>query len=432
LGRMSDTEQPLLSTPEVKRVRLPSAMNFPPPTERQARILWAALTGLAIGVLLALVSIIMLGIGWIAQQLAPVLLPLAIAGIVAYLLDPVVGFLEQRGLPRARAIICVFALAAVIVAGLIGSVVPTVVIETRQLVERIPSYTKRMHERIDRWVTNPPLPLQHLLNLPVPQGTNAAPPGELSGPTAPSVEPPLPPEPSPLWLAFDPGALQSITEWLGRVLPKAGSWLFGQVTRVASWFGLLVGLALVPVYAFYFLLEKKGIQENWTEYLPLTRSGFKDELVFVLGSINDCLIAFFRGQVLVAICDGALYTIGFLVIGLPYAFLLGAMATVLTMVPFLGAIVTCATALIIAFVQSGGWLDPLLVLAVFAVVQTLEGFVIAPKIMGDRVGMHPMTIIVAVMAGTTLMGGIIGGVLAIPLAAVLRVLMFRYIWRKRD
>jgi predicted PurR-regulated permease PerM len=190
-------------------------------------------------------------------------------------------------------------------------------------------------------------------------------------------------------------------------------------------------MALVPVYAFYFLLEKRSIEGRWRDYLPVAKSGFKDELVFVLSSINDCLITFFRGQVLVAICDGALYTLGFFLVGLPYAFLLGAIATVLTMVPFLGAIITCVAALIIAVVQFGDWLHPLLVLAVFGVVQTLEGLVISPKIMGDRVGLHPLTIIVAVMVGTTLLGGIIGGILAIPLTAVLRAIMFRYVWRKR-
>jgi predicted PurR-regulated permease PerM len=405
-------------------------MNFPPPTEAQARILWTALTWLAVGVLLALVSVVLFAIGWVAQQLSAVLLPLAIAGIIAYLLDPVVGRLEKRGVPRVRAIICVFALATVIVAGLIGSVVPTLVVETRQLVERLPTYAKRTQNRVEQWVTNPPGPLKSFLNVPPPP---AIVPGENGDLWPPDTQgPPAPPDSPPFWAVFDPGALQSATEWLARVLPKAGSWLFGQVTRVASWFGLLVGLALVPVYAFYFLLEKKEIQANWTEYLPLTKSEFKDELVFVLNSINDYLIAFFRGQVLVALCDGVMYTAGFLIIGLPYAFLLGAMATILTMVPFLGAIITCMTALVIAFVQSGGWLDPVLVLVVFAVVQTLEGFVIAPKIMGDRVGLHPMTIIIAVMAGTTLMGGIIGGILAIPLTAVMRVLMFRYIWKRRE
>ena len=129
----------------------------------------------------------------------------------------------------------------------------------------------------------------------------------------------------PAWLtALDPRALKSATGWLANVLPKVGSWLLGQASRVASWFGVLAGLALIPVYAFYFLLEKRGISKNWTDYLPVADSAFKDELVFVLRSINDCLIAFFRGQVLVAICDGVCYTIGFFLIGLPYAFLLGA------------------------------------------------------------------------------------------------------------
>jgi predicted PurR-regulated permease PerM len=200
---------------------------------------------------------------------------------------------------------------------------------------------------------------------------------------------------------------------------------------VASWFGVLAGLLLIPVYAFYLLLEKRGIRRNWTNYLPVANSSAKDELVFVLSSINDCLISFFRGQVLVAICDGVLYTIGFFVIGLPYAFLLGGMAIVLTMVPFLGAIITCVAAIIIALVQFGDWLHPALVLGVFGVVQLLEGLVISPKIMGGRVGLHPLTIIVAVMVGTTLMGGILGGILAIPLTATLRAVMFRYVWRIR-
>jgi predicted PurR-regulated permease PerM len=135
---------------------------------------------------------------------------------------------------------------------------------------------------------------------------------------------------------------------------------------------------------------------------------------------------------LVAICDGVLYGAGFAIIGLPYAALIGFMAVFLTMIPFLGAIVTCVTALVIALVTSGGWTQPVLVLVVFGIVQALEGTVISPKIMGDRVGLHPVTIIIAVMAGTTLLGGILGGVLAIPLTAAARVLMFRYIWKRPE
>ena len=415
-------------------------MNFPPPTPTQARLLWASLTALAFGVLVSLIVVLLWALGLVLQQLSSVLLPLAVAGIIAYLLDPVVDLLETRGLPRARAIICVFALATVIVGALIGSVVPQIVNETRELAVRIPAYVTRVQQRVENWINHPPDRLLRWLDLSpfrATTTTNQSPPLEAVADRTVTnrveAAPALPEGRGAFFnQMFDPAALQSATAWLASTLPEIGVWVFGQVTRVASWFGVLAGLVLIPVYAFYLLLEKRGIERNWTSYLPVANSGLKDEIVFVLGSMNDCLITFFRGQVLVAICDGILYTIGFLSIGLPYAFLLGAMATILTMIPFLGAIITCITALIIAFVQFGDWLHPALVLAVFGVVQTLEGLVISPKIMGDRVGLHPLTIIVAVMVGTTLMGGIIGGILAIPLTAALRALMFRYIWKVRE
>ncbi len=130
-----------------------------------------------------------------------------------------------------------------------------------------------------------------------------------------------------------------------------------------------------------------------------------------------------------AICDGVLYTAGFLIIGLPYAFLIGGISVALTMIPFAGAITTCVCACLMGLIASGSWQLPVAVLVVFAVVQTIEALVISPKIMGDRVGLHPLAIIVAVMVGTTVLGGLLGGLLAIPLAAALRVIMFRYIWR---
>ncbi|HVY69856.1 MAG TPA: AI-2E family transporter, partial [Verrucomicrobiae bacterium] len=127
--------------------------------------------------------------------------------------------------------------------------------------------------------------------------------------------------------------------------------------------------------------------------------------------------------------DGALLTIGFLCIGLNYAFLLGLVAGMLSIVPYLGVMLSLVPALILALVQFGDWLHPLLVLGIFGLVQLLEGLFISPRIMGDRVGLHPLTIIVSVMVGTTLLGGVLGGVLAIPLTAALRTLMFRYVWK---
>jgi predicted PurR-regulated permease PerM len=412
-------------------------VKFPPPTERQARVIWLALTGLAVAALVALVVSLVWGLGHVLRMLSPVLWPIAVAGVIAYLLDPVVDFIERKGASRPRAILCVFGVALVIVAALFGSVVPQLINETRQLAVRIPAYAARVEQRSEYWLSHPPELVKRLLEREAGakgSGGSAAAANE-GAPAFPTNSPaPAAVEstdaPSFLGGTLDNESLQTATRWLAGALPKAGYWLFGQFGRVASWFGFLAGMALVPVYTFYFLLEKRGISSRWTDYLPVADSGFKNELVFVLNSINNYLISFFRGQVLVAICDGILYGTGFLIIGLPYAVLIGAMAIVLTMIPYLGAIVTCITALVIAFVQFGDWQHPLLVLAVFGFVQTLEGLFISPRIMGGRVGLHPVTIIIAVMAGTTLLGGLLGGILAIPLTAALRVVMFRYVWKR--
>lgn len=369
-------------------------MNLPSPTAKQARILWLSLTALALGVLIFLAGLLLWGLGWVIERLSSVLLPLALASILAYLLDPVVDYLEHLNMSRTKAIQLVFALGIVIVLGVLATVIPLLVVEIGELAKSLPDYAAKLTTQLgdffsSRW------------------GRRA----------------------SDIWQnQFSSTA----TSWLAQAVPVISQWLFTQVTRVASWAGLLVGLALVPVYVFYFLLEKTGIAQRWTDYLPIRESQAKQEVVFVLTAINDRLVVFFRGQVLVALTDGAMLTIGFLLIGLKYALLVGLIAGCLSIVPYLGITISLIPAVILAVVQYGDWLHPLSVLLVFGVAQTLEGFVVSPLIMGNRVGLHPLTIIVAVMVGTTLLGGILGGVLAIPLTAALRVLMFRYVWKERQ
>jgi predicted PurR-regulated permease PerM len=404
-------------------------MSLPAPTEKQARIIWLALTGVAIATIVALIVALVWGLGQVLDVMAPVIWPLAVAGVVACLLDPVVDFLVHRKVPRMRAITMVFAMALVIVVGLTASIVPQLVVQSQELAKKSGELTTQLPAKAVELAANPPkwLPkqgaelLKSLSGLVQTADTNAP---VVVVPAETSTNVPV------VIDASDSGSLDSVANYFTKLLPRFGEWLGQVLGYVGTVFGIIAGLALIPIYAFYFLLEKQGINEQWRDYLPVQDSKFKDEAVFVINSINEYIVAFFRGQVLVAICDGILYTIGFILIGLPYALLLGVLATCLTIIPFLGAITTCVLALGISIVAFGDWQHPALVLAVFAVVQTLEGFVIQPKIMGDRVGLHPVTIIVALMVGTTLLGGILGGILAIPLAAVLRVLLARYIWRK--
>jgi len=400
-------------------------MSFPAPTRRQGHLFWTALSGLAIAVLVGLIVLLVWGLGRVLDMLSPVLWPLAVAGVVAYLLDPVIDFFERKGMARPRAIVCVFAIAFIIVAAVSASVIPPIVSQTREFAGRLPAIQDKAEKFVEDWINNPPKWYQKTTGAtkakeePVPEVTTNSASGVIET-NAPAAAPA--PTPS-LFEGWGEKIIQSASGSIKRIVPTAWS-------LVATWFGILTGLALIPIYAFYLLLEKRGIQSKWTNYLPVKDSTFKDELVFILQSINDYMIAFFRGQVLVAICDGILYGIGFLLIGLPYAILLGAAAMVLTIVPFIGAVIIFVLAMLIALVQFGDWKHPLLVLAVFAVVQTLEGVVISPRIMKGRVGLHPLTIIIAVMVGTTLLGGVLGGILAIPFTAVLRVLMSRYVWKR--
>ena len=387
-------------------------MAFPPPTEKQAKILWTSITALAVGILLALIAALLLGVAWVANTLSSVLIPLAIAGIVAYLLDPLVDwFHKKRGMQRQSAIILVFTIALLLMGGLVASVVPALIGQATKLTTEFPKKAKVFQQKVS--------------NLVSPDTSNSS-----------TNDPP-----DTVWFETSKEWAKSVgltnekaREITVSAVSKISAWLLEQLKKVTSLFGFLAGLALVPVYVFYFLLEKRSIKRNWTDYLPVRESKVKDEIVFVLHSINDCMIVFFRSQVLVAMCVGALLTVGFLALGLDYAILLGVMAGLLGIIPYLGVALSIIPAFILSMVQfvpDGDWLKPILILVWFASVQAMEGFFISPKIIGDRVGLHPLTIIIAIMIGTTLLGGIVGGVLAIPLTAVLRTLMFRYVWVDR-
>lgn len=368
---------------------------FPKPTPQQARLIWLAITALSIALFLAVLGALFWGLGWILERLTPVLIPLALAGIMAYLLDPLVDFLEARGINRSAAILLVFLFGVTLVTAVCAFMVPRLIVEMKDFADKVPVYSDQITARVQLWFEQSSWG----------QKFKAAWGSELR---------------------------DTLEGWAKRAAPAVSAWFVAQASRIASWFGLLVGIAMVPVYLFYLLLEKRGINESWTDYLPIRESRWKEEAVFIITQINDYLILFFRGQILVALCDGVLLTIGFIAIGLNYALLIGMVAGLLSIVPFLGVAMSIIPAILLAIVQFGDWLHPALVMGIFAAVQFLEGFFISPKIMGDRVGLHPLTIILAVMIGTTLMGGIIGGVLAIPLTAALRVLMFRYVWKKRN
>ncbi len=421
-------------------------MSFPAPTERQAKLIWIALSGLASLVVVALLGLIFLGAGIILDKLAGVIMPMATAVILAYVLEPVVQFFEQKKITRFHSVLLVYALALLILVGAGGFLLPGLVRQSRSMAAELPKSIAKLRVKADKyldknasWVKFADGFISHPVSTNAtnaaaqPGSTNRMQESGLNSPSSPSVPAPSEEEiasHSEGQITTNTAASQAMPELEGvqNVLLKIVQGFGAQLGKVTTLAEFVIGFVLVPVYLFYFLLEKDSIVKHWQLYVPIKHEVTRREVIFVLQSINDCMMVFFRGQVLVAMCVGALLAIGYTVMGLKYSILLGVVAGLIGIVPYLGTVVSLALALVVAGTQFGDWFHPLLVLAIAGSVKLVEDLVISPKIVGERAGLHPLATIVAVLVGSTLLGGFLGALLAIPLTATLRVVMNRYVW----
>ena len=368
------------------------------PTPWQKKILWGALTALALAVIGALVVFLIIGARRVLGYLQPLLIPVAVAGILAFLLNPVVDLFVKWGARRGAAVTVVFALVFLPLA-LIGLwVAPEISQQSGEFAEKLPGYIGHGREVITAQLDS----FVRWFNVRFPETPYLA----------------------------------QATEWVQMQLPglplKMWNFISGGVQGFLGAAGFLLGLVLVPIYLYYFLMNAEPISRRWSDYLPLRASPFKSELVNCLNEINSSLIAFFRGQILVTIIDGTLIGLALFALGVKLSLLIGLMVAVLQIIPYLGIALCWLPAVLIAFAQpSGGLHLAFWVCVVFFSVLQLEGYFISPKIVGEAVGLHPMTIIVSMFAWTLLVGGLLGALLAVPLTATLKVLLRRYVWEKQ-
>jgi predicted PurR-regulated permease PerM len=161
----------------------------------------------------------------------------------------------------------------------------------------------------------------------------------------------------------------------------------------------------------------------------------RDDVVAVIAEINQSLVGYFRGQILVAACNGALTFIGLWIIGIPkYSLVLGIITGALSIVPFLGIIASIIPALLLGFLSAKGdatlqWLRPVMVLVVFAVVQMTESMFITPRVQSHSTGLHPLAIILGILFWSMLLPGLLGPIVAVPLTCAVVVLLRRYVWQ---
>lgn len=213
------------------------------------------------------------------------------------------------------------------------------------------------------------------------------------------------------------GPMAAMVDYLVGSLASAGS---GIATAIVS----LLGWVIVPVYLVFFLMMPKLRPRSLTvEHLPFLKPDTAKDAIFLVREFFKLVVVFFRGQILIALIQGILFAIGFSLAGLKYGAVLGIMLGFLNIVPYLGSMLGLSICLPMSWFQEGGGLTLLaFVIGVFCLVQLIEGYFLTPKIMGDATGLSPLAIIVGIFFWGAALNGILGMILAIPLTAFAVVL----------
>jgi predicted PurR-regulated permease PerM len=425
------------------------------PTPWQRKMMWAALTAFCVVILILIIGTVIWAGANVISFLQPILIPVAIAVILTYLLDPLVTKMSRGTLSRTKAVALLFAIAFFALGGLAAWLVPTISIQSANFAKQVPAYTERARDyivdliyRFDQtfgflgggrtksastsftnWLIGTASPSPHAQPAapPTPQAFETAPSGETIAPSPPK----LTTAERQRIQAYVEKQMPNLQQALPTLMEKFWDILKKSIGGFLGITGFLLSLILVPIYLFFLLNEKPRIEARWREYLPLRASPLKDEVADVLSQINSYVTAYFRGQLLVCLVDGILIGTALMVFGLNFAPVIGAMVVVLTMVPYIGIIICWVPAVLIAAFQFGDWTHPLIVTAIFIAIQNLEGIFYAPRIVGNYVGLHPMTVIVSIFVWGLIIGGVIGPLLAVPLTATVKVLLGRYVWGQR-
>ena len=319
-------------------------------------------------------------IGLLVWLLAPVLMPFAVAAMLAYMGDPLANRLERLGVGRTLAVSIVFVVLILAIAAALLLLVPLIVRQIENLVDNFPRYVE--------WGRDTALPwLQTKLHL----------------------------DPN----AFDTDRLMAeLKEHLGSI----GS-VIGKISR--SSFGVvmwLTNLVLIPVVWFYLLRDWDRLVA-WVDRM-LPRS-IQPTVAHLARESDAVLGAFVRGQLLVMLALAIYYGVALTLVGISVGPLIGMVAGLLSFVPYLGFITGFGAAIIASLVLHGDWTHLIMVIGVFVIGQLLEGYVLVPRLVGEKIGLHPVAVIFGVLAGGYLFG-FLGVLLALPAASVILVLL-RYL-----
>ena len=315
---------------------------------------------------------------WLVYLLAPILTPFLVSGLLAYLGNPVVNRLERWHLPRPLGVALVFLLFTLFVVMLLVFLIPALQAQIASFIAKAPSYFD--------WLQHTALPwLQAMLGV-----------------------------------EFAPD-ITAIRQTLLGHWREVGDWATGfflYITRSGlSIIGWIATALLVPVVTFYLLLDWNKLLARALTMMPPRR---RSQITSLARETDEVLGSFLRGQLLVMAALATVYSVGLTLVGLDLALPIGILAGLVSFVPYLGFIIGLLSATIAAYLQFHDSIMLLGVAVVFLIGQVLESLWLTPKLVGDRIGLHPVAVIFAVMAGGQLFG-FTGILLALPAAAVLKI-----------
>ncbi len=388
------------------------------PSPFQRSICWLALSCLALLVVVAMVCGAVYGLGRLFIALEPVLLPVIVAGILAYLLYPCVMWVQRRVRNRLAAVLLVMLAGLGLVVALGFAIIPPLVNQTGELVEKRAAILEGAIAT-GRGMLEENMQVQSAVDMLYNKTLKDARDEDLPAETIAEF---LPGD------SYEHKVLSVINYHSSFLTEKAIEWLTAGTRAIYGATAFIIGAVMVPVFLFYFLLKSEAITENWHTILPLRASRFRMELVATLQQINGYIVSFVRGQMLVSLIDGVLLGIALKIMGLPYAITIASAAALLGIIPYIGMILTSIPALLIAWFVWGDLAHVVAVAAIFLTVSQLDGWLIQPRIVGDSVGMHDLTVMFSVLFWSLVLGGIVGALLAVPLTASIKVLFIRYVW----
>jgi predicted PurR-regulated permease PerM len=343
--------------------------------------------------LILIAAVLFVGLLVLVCSMGAIFLPVLISLILAYLLEPLVTPLEKRGVNRSLAIVIAFCGCFILVAGLAVFFVTSLMAEFRDVQINLPDYAARLYSVI-------PQQVKVYLDIETPAKV----------------------------YAHASGMLEELRSVSFELFKETFAFVRKAFVSTLAFVLAVLGYFIIPVYLYYFLKDLPRMKDS---LLTLVPERFRDRLKEKVWEIDELLSAFVRGQLSVCVILAVLYSIGLYLIGIDLGIMIGTLAGITFVIPYFGTILGILLSMTMAFLKFHDFLHPLLCLGWFALVQGCEGAIITPKIVGDKVGLHPVITILALLVGGQLFG-ILGMLLAVPVTAVLRVLLRAFIEQYRS